>query len=128
MSGGTGTETSSNQSIEFISSVGTATSIVEQGAQRGERLYNRQSAHNSNAAQKAVQSAKVAKWMGRAGTAANIVTLGTEFINTVNNPNATGADYAKIGAKVGVLFIETAANSVLSWFRHCDRYIIKLCN
>src|SRR5690606_24373061 len=110
VSGGTGTGTGSNQSIEFISSVGTATSIVEQGAKRGERLYNRQSAYNSKAVQKAAQSAKVAKWMGRASNAVNIIAITAEFINTVNNPNATGADYAKIGAKIGVAYLSNALN------------------
>lgn len=48
--------------------------------------------------------------MGRASNAVNIIAITAEFINTVNNPNATGADYAKIGAKIGVAYLSNALN------------------
>jgi len=96
--------------MELVGNAGTATSIIEQGAKRGERLYSQEAVKNSNAAKNAVKSANLAKWMSRAGNAVNVVTIGTEFINTLNNPNATGADYAKIGAKVGVAYLSNAIN------------------
>lgn len=119
-SGNSGPKGASNNSpasdfsdeIELIGNAGTATSIIEQGAERGQRLYSQEAVNNPNAAKNALKSANLAKWMSRVGNVANIITLGSEFINTYNNPNATGADYAKIGAKIGVVFLEGALNGV----------------
>ena len=95
---------------ELIGNAGTATSIIEQGAERGQKLYSQEAVKNPNAAKNALKSANLAKWMSRVGTAANVVTLGNEAYNTFTNPNSTGADYAKIGAKIGVVVLEGVLN------------------
>src|SRR5690606_10578268 len=113
-SGNSGPREASNNSpgdaIELIGNAGTATSIIEQGAERGQKLYSQEAVKNPNAAKNALKSANLAKWMSRVGTAANVVTLGNEAYNTFTNPNSTGADYAKIGAKIGVVVLEGVLN------------------
>ena len=112
-SGGSGAGSGNNSpgdAIELIGNAGTATSIIEQGAERGQKLYSQEAVKNPNAAKNALKSANLAKWMSRVGTAANVVTLGNEAYNTFTNPNSTGADYAKIGAKIGVVVLEGVLN------------------